>query len=584
MDPIDQIKAKIDIVDLISSYVPLKKMGRNFAARCPFHQETKPSFMISPDRQIFRCFGCEKKGDIFGFIQEKEGFTFRESLEFLAKKAGVTLPRYDKKTRDQKERLTEINTLAAKLYRHILLNTRTGAAARKYLESRGIQSALWEKFNLGFAPPQPVLEKFLTKAGFGFSEIAQSGILVAGDFGRFFDRFRQRLIFPIFNLQGAVVGFSGRVINSQQEPKYLNSPETLIFQKGSNLYGLNLAKDAVKATGFAILVEGEFDVIASHVAGVENVVAVKGTALTDDQIKLISRFTDQISLCFDVDLAGDAAARRGIELADRAGLNIKVIRIARAKDPDEAVRKSKDLWIGSVESAIPVYDWLIEEVFGRYDGKTAYGAKKISDEILPALARISDEVVRAHYFQKLASKLSLTEEALWEKAAKFKNLGKVEISETQEEQAEPVSRHQKLSEYYLALLLAGHQFVNSRKDWLDPEAICTDLRNFYQEIIISTLGAGDFDIKNFSASLVPENLKILDGLLFINLGQSLESAAVFESELKKTVQALGQLYYKEKIAQTLSEIKAARQDKDNSDKLAANLNGFLQKLASLQKE
>lgn len=584
MDPIDQIKAKIDIVDLISQYVPLKKMGRNFAARCPFHSETKPSFMISPDRQIFRCFGCEVKGDIFAFIQEKEGFTFRESLEFLAKKAGVTLPRYDKKTRDEKERLAEINTLAAKLYRHILLNTRTGAVARKYLQGRKIAPALWEKFNLGFAPPQPVLEKFLTKAGFGFAEIAQSGILVAGDFGKFFDRFRQRLIFPIFNLQGTIIGFSGRVINDQQEPKYLNSPETLIFQKGSNLYGLNLAKDAVKNTGFAILTEGEFDVIASHAAGAENVVAVKGTALTGDQIKLISRFTDQIALCFDVDLAGDAAARRGIELADQAGLNIKVIRIAGAKDPDEAVRKSKDLWTGSVNAAIPVYDWLIEEVFGRYDGKTAYGAKKISDEILPVLARISDEIVRAHYFQKLASKLGLTEEALWEKAAKFKDSQKVEIVERQEEQAEPVSRAEKLSEYYLALLLQGHQFVNSRKDWPDPESIVIDLRNFYQEIIISILGAGDFDIKNFSASLGAENLKILDSLLFISLGQSLDSEAAFGEELKKTVKSLNQSYYKEKIAQTLSEIKVARQDKGNSDKLAVNLNNFLQKLASLQKE
>lgn len=581
MDPIDQIKARIDIVDLISSYFPLKKMGRNFAARCPFHQETKPSFMVSPDRQIFRCFGCEAKGDIFAFIQQKEGLTFREALEFLAKKAGVTLPRFNKKLRDEKEKLAEINSLAAKLYHHILQNTRTGAMARKYLQERKIEPSLWEKFSLGYAPNQPVLEKFLLKTGLTISEIAQSGLLIAGEFGKFFDRFRGRIIFPISNLQGTIVGFSGRSIDEAQEPKYLNSPETVIFQKGANLFGLNLARDAIKREDFAILTEGEFDVISSHGSGVENVVGVKGTSLTEDQVKLISRFCDQISICFDTDLAGDAAARRGIELADREGLSIKVIQLASAKDPDEAVRKSVDLWKKAVVAAIPVYDWLINEAFRRYDAAAVYGKKKISDELIPILAKISDEVVKAHYFQKLSTKLDLVETSLWEKSEK---LGKAEKEEEAVDQELPkvISRSKNLSEYFLALILQGANFVKTRKFWPEIEFFPLELKNFYQEIIISSLGKGEFDLKSFAKAQTGENLKILDNLLFINLGKALDTESVFEAELKKTWQALAEIYYREKLQEILSKIKGVKFEKQA--KFAPKLNFLLQQLAIIRKE
>lgn len=581
MDPIDQIKAKIDIVDLISSYFPLKKMGRNFAAQCPFHQETKPSFMVSPDRQIFRCFGCEAKGDIFGFIQQKEGLTFREALEFLAKKAQVSLPRFNKKVRDEKERLVEINKLTAKLYHHILLNTKTGSIARQYLQERKIDSGLWEKFYLGFAPKQSVLEKFLVKAGFNLGEIAQSGLLIAGEFGSFFDRFRGRVVFPIFSATSeAIVGFSGRSVDVAQEPKYLNSPETLIFTKGANLYGLNLAKEAIRQKGFAILTEGEFDVISSHKVGIENVVGVKGTSLTSDQIKLISRFCDQISICFDTDLAGDAAARRGIELADSAGLSIKVIRVNGAKDPDEAVRKSANLWKKSVEEAVPVYDWLIDEAAKRYDSSSVYGKKKISDEIVPILTTISDEVVAAHYFQKLANKLDLLEVALWNKAARFEK--KEDTEEVDKGELKSANPQKNLSEYFLALILQGHKLVNSRQNWPEVNFISSDLKSFYQEVIITNLGKGNFDLKSFAASLAGDNLKILDSLLFVNLGKVLDSETIFETELKKTSLALGKIYYKEKIAQTLDRIKNSK--KAEYAKFTNNLNWLLAQLATLQKE
>lgn len=583
MDPIDQIKAKIDIVDLISEYFPLKKMGRNFAALCPFHKDSKPSFMVSPDRQIFRCFSCEKRGDIFAFIQEKEGLDFRESLEFLAKKAGVTLPRYDKKARDEKEKLFEINQLAAKLYHHILLNTRTGALYRKYLQDRKIDKNQWVKFYLGASPRQSILAKFLQSKGFTISEIAQSGLLVAGEPGKFFDRFFARIIFPIFDVQGRIVGFSGRVIDEKSEPKYLNSPETPIFQKGSHLFGLNLAKEAIKGQGFAILTEGEFDVIASHGAGIENVVAVKGTSLTENQVNLLCRFCDQISICFDMDLAGDAAARRGIELADSAGLSIKVIQIPGAKDPDEAVKKSPNLWKKAIAEAIPVYDWLIVEATRRYDAASPYGAKKITDEITPIMAAISDEVVKAHYFQKLAARLAIAESALWEKAARFlpKKLAPTEVES--ETKPAAVDRLQSLSEYFLALILQGAAFVKSRQFWPELNFIHSSLRNFYQEIIISTLGKANFDLKSFTKAQTGATLPILDNLLFINLGTALDSEVAFGQELTKVWQKLCQLYYKEKIASTLAEIKQAKQEKRDSDKLTNNLNFLLKQLASLQK-
>ncbi|MBI2012765.1 DNA primase [Candidatus Curtissbacteria bacterium] len=421
MDQVDEVKSKVDIVEIISSYLPLRKAGRNFAALCPFHSEKTPSFMVSPERQVFKCFGCSEAGDVFTFLEKMEGWDFRETLEELAKRVGVKLTYTGGFGKTKiKDKLVEINNLVAKFYAHVLNKHPLGETARKYLKRRGIRKNIWEKFGLGYAPGgwENALN-FLTKRGLALEDVATAGLLVSRDAGRqsYYDRFRERLIFPLKDSRGTILGFSGRIIEpetlrrgsvqARNEAKYVNSPETPIFTKGSILFGLDVARGAIRDKGEAILVEGEFDVLSSASAGVQNVIASKGTALTDRQVAIVGRICENVVLCFDTDLAGDAAARRGIELLDLAGVNIRVATLGRYKDPDEFAQKDPTGFAKAIRGAGGVYDYLIDSAAERHDPHDPVGKKKIGKEIMPTLARISDDLVRAHYIEKLAKLLDL---------------------------------------------------------------------------------------------------------------------------------------------------------------------------------
>jgi len=349
MDDRDLIKQKINIVDLIQEYLPLKKAGINFKALCPFHSEKTPSFIVSPERQIFKCFGCQKSGDIFTFLMEKEGMEFKESLEVLAKRAGVTLKRKVEQ-KDAKDRLFEVNLKAQEFFHYILTKHQLGKKALEYLKIRGLSDESIETFGLGYAPNSwESLTKFLIKRGFVVQEIISAGLAVASK-SACYDRFRGRVTFPLVDGKDKLRGFSGRVLYPQ-EPKYINTPQTAIFDKGSLLFGLNFARGEIRSKGEAILVEGEMDVILSHQAGVKNVVASKGTALTEGQIDLIKKYCQNLFLSFDMDLAGDSASRRGIEMIDRAGFNIKVIRVEKGKDAAEVIKADVALWQKAIETA-----------------------------------------------------------------------------------------------------------------------------------------------------------------------------------------------------------------------------------------
>ena len=378
MDQKDEVKSKVDIIELISSYLPLKKAGRNFAGLCPFHNEKTPSFMVSGERQVFKCFGCGEAGDVFTFLEKIEGWDFREALEELAKKTGVKLKKFEPTGQSKvRDKLIEINKLVAKFYTHLLVEHPIGEPARKYLLSRGIKAPLWEDFGLGFSPDSwDKTFEFLKKHGFDIGDISQAGLIISrstgsGQAGRngYFDRFRNRLMFPLKDSRGTILGFAGRIINDSEskrakelkvEAKYMNSPETPVFNKGSILFGLDLARSAIREKNEALLVEGEFDVISARSAGVLNAVASKGTALTDKQVATLSHICENVALCFDTDLAGDAAARRGIELLDIAGITVKVVGLGKYKDPDEFSQKDPAGFKKSIGVADNIYDYLIE--------------------------------------------------------------------------------------------------------------------------------------------------------------------------------------------------------------------------------
>lgn len=485
MDQVEEVKSKVDIVEVISSYIPLKKAGRNLSGLCPFHSEKTPSFMVAPERQVFKCFGCGEGGDVITFLEKIEGWEFREVLEELAKRVGVKLKSYRGGDSSlQKDKILAVNRTAAKFFSYLLLEHKLGEVGRQYLGSRGLIKSNWVKFGLGYAPDSwDRTIGVLVKKGFSTADIAASGLVVQreGNDKGFYDRFRGRLMFPIFDNRGSVVGFSGRVLGESREAKYVNSPETMVFNKGSILYGYFQTKDYVREKNEAILVEGEFDVLSLFAAGIKNVVASKGTALTENQVKILSRSAESVALCFDADLAGDKAARRGIELLDRAGLIVKVINLGKYKDPDEYVKHNAQGFREAVINASNFYDFLIASAKKRYDAATIYGKKKIGQELLPVISKISDEVVRAHYLGKLGRLLGVDTSLLASGKLDDGQMVKVDEGEKSED------RGKSLEEYFLALFLMGDRLHADFFNTLDVadfgESECRALWSSMHDII-----------------------------------------------------------------------------------------------------
>lgn len=413
MDEKAEIKSRTDIVELIGSYLPLKPSGGgSFKALCPFHGERTPSFHVSADKQIWHCFGCSKGGDCFAFVMEMDGMDFPEALRYLGEKVGIEVKSFSSEGSNEHKRLLSANSLAQKYYRKVLMEASYAAAARAYISSRGIPEELQEAFGLGFAPDTwDALAKVLTAKGFGTHEGEQAGLLLKRRQGSgMIDRFRARLMIPLRNAQGETVGFTGRVMPGAKEgegAKYMNSPETPIYHKGRLLFGLDLAKRSIKEKGCVIVVEGNLDVVASHKAGITNVVASSGTALTEDQLTLLKRLTSTIVFSFDADAAGFKAAQRGIALARAAGFDVRatVLPPEAGKDPDEAVQKDPALWRSAVEKTVPIMQFYIDRTIAGCDLANVDEKRKVSAVILPELAQIKDAVEREHWLQVVSDLL-----------------------------------------------------------------------------------------------------------------------------------------------------------------------------------
>ena len=420
MLPSEEIKTKLNVVDFVGEYVKLKKSGANFRGLCPFHQEKTPSFMVSPTKQIWHCFGCGLGGDVFEFVKQLEGVEFPEALQILAARAGIVLERPTieyQKSSDEKKTLYAINELAARFYAKVLSDSQVAAEAREYLSKRGFRPETIAAWQLGYAPNDfHTFENFITKKGYQKSEAVKAGLLIEKD-GGFFDRFRDRVMFPLLDQHGRVVGFTARILHETEgAAKYVNSPETGIYSKSYLVYGLHAAKTAIRHTDSVVVVEGNADVITCHEAGFKNVVGSSGTAFTSGQLELLKRFSPNLIFAFDVDEAGLLATRRAVELALTQGFNVKIASIPKglAKDPDELIRRDPALWQGTVEAAKNFLDFYFDAVFANLNLEDSLAKKQAVAELVPLLSLLPDPLDRGHYLQRLALKLLVDEKLLLE--------------------------------------------------------------------------------------------------------------------------------------------------------------------------
>jgi len=420
MDAPEEIKSRLDIAELIGEYLPLKPAGSGaFKTLCPFHQEKTPSFYVSRTRQTWHCFGCDEGGDVFTFVEKLEGMEFREALEFLAQKVGVTLPKFDGQKASYKKRVYEVNDLAMRFFRSALASLPQAEHARVYLKKRGVDDLTADLFGLGYAPNGwDSLTNALLKKNITSEEMLQAGLVGKREQGTgVYDRFRDRLMFPIADVHGNIVGFTGRILNDQnKEAKYVNTPETQAYRKSAVLYGLDKAKGAIRNTDLAVIVEGNMDVVASHQFEVLPVVASSGTALTAEQLTLLKRFTKNLAIAFDQDNAGKAATLRGLDLARGQDFNIKIISLPPelGKDPDDVIRKDPALWKKAIENAESIMDWIYKNAFRDRHAHQPEDKKLIAKDVLEEAQRIADPIERDHWMKKLATDLNTSEHAIRE--------------------------------------------------------------------------------------------------------------------------------------------------------------------------
>jgi DNA primase len=417
-DAVQEIKDRLDLVDLISEHLRLQKAGRDLKGLCPFHQEKTPSLYVSPEKQLWHCYGCQKGGDHFTFIQDIEHVDFRGALRLLAEKTGVVLEESPGagRQREVKRAIARLNLLAAQYFHHILLENPAGQRALIQLESRGVTRASMTEFQLGFAAAgqrRDNLVRFLRKHGASDGELMEAGLAIRPEGGgELWDRFRQRIIIPIHDAQGELIAFGGRVIDDTAQPKYLNTSQTALYDKGRTLFNLHRARKSIHELKHAVLMEGYFDAITAWQAGVTNVVTTSGTALGEHQVRLLKRETQELLLAFDRDDAGLNATQRAIELASKSGMYIKVVRVPQGKDPDDFLRANPDGWASLREHAVPEWEYLMRQAAASLDLTDAGDRRRGAELVIPVLAKIPEASVLEIYAQQAAGWLRIEPAAL----------------------------------------------------------------------------------------------------------------------------------------------------------------------------
>ena len=583
---IDEVKSRTDIVSIIGERIELKKAGRNFKASCPFHGEKTPSFMVSPELQIFKCFGCGEAGDVYAFLEKYEGMEFGEALKFLADRAGIKLERTKFGESSEKEKLIEINTQVVHFYNYLLLEHPVGAKALEYLEKqRGLKKETIEEFKLGFSPESSYsLKKFLVdKKKFLPIDIEKAGIGIPRG-QDLYDRFNGRVIFPLFDHRGNPIGFAGRVLpwDKRETGKYINSPETPLYHKSNVLYGLNLTRGFIKKKKVAIVVEGELDLISSWQAGIKNIVAIKGSALTEEQVKLLSRFAQKFILALDSDMAGDAAARRGIKVASDIGVEVKVAKITGFKDPDEAARGNIESYKKDLIAAEGVYDYFIDSVFSRVNSESGAGKSKISKEIIPILAEIGDKIVQSHYANIIARKLEVPLEAVLEELAKIfdkSTTGPETPSSFKDTKGQ--ARRELLEERFLTLAFQSDPKILLSKE--SANLIATPLNIRIVEEYAKFDPGKAFNVTEFGAKLPAELFQGFSEMVLSDNQNLLENPDEFNRELDLVRKELKIHTVKEKLKLLASQMRETEENGDKDkllkaqnefNKLAKSLSGY----------
>ncbi|MDD5128382.1 MAG: DNA primase [Candidatus Omnitrophica bacterium] len=421
---LEDILSRVDIVEIISGYIPLKKAGRNFKANCPFHHEKTPSFTVSPERQIYHCFGCGESGNAFRFLMRHERMEFPEAVEILAKKAGITLPEQDKpeiaRAVSLSTQIYRVNELAVNFYENNL--AASGATAwRDYLLNRGIKLQTIKEFHLGLATSGwDGLINYLRSKGISISLMEKAGLILPKDSGGYYDRFRNRIIFPIFDVRSRVIGFGARVMDKTL-PKYINSPETPVYIKGKNLFGLNLSKDYIRDNDFVVIVEGYLDFMIPYQEGLNNVVASQGTALTLEQIRLLKRYTHNVVMIYDGDTAGEVATLRSLDMLIEEGIQVKIVPLSKGLDPDVLVRREGiDVLKAKIKDAKNLFDYKLEILKSRHNIKEAHGKSKIASEMLSTINKFDNAILRGEYVKRLSEEIKISEHYIIEELNKLK--------------------------------------------------------------------------------------------------------------------------------------------------------------------
>jgi len=471
MGAVDEVKQKIDIVEVIGRDITLVKAGRTFKGLCPFHGEKNPSFYVYPEQQSWHCFGCNNGGDVFSFIMKKQNIDFGEALRQLAQKAGVVVPtRFEPGMEsEEKQRLYQINQATAQYFHNLLLNSPAGKKAQAYINKRGFNEETVKNFQLGYSPDSwEALKNYLTERDYTEKEMITAGLVIEPEGKKPHDRFRNKLMFPILDIRGQITGFGGRALDDSM-PKYTNSPQTPLFDKSGTLYGINLAKDAIREQDTAVIVEGYMDVITAHQNGFNNAVASMGTAVTEKQVGILKRLTRNMALALDADAAGEEATLRTVGYENTLDAEIRVIILPKGKDPDDVIKDDIENWRKLVAAAVPIVDYTFDMATAGLDLNTAKGKASARDRLLPIIGEIKDNVRRAHYLQKLAGLLRVSERDLEADLARIRpKQVRRRTSAPEPKAAVPAPISSPKEEYCLALLLQ-HPELKSQDEGLEPE-------------------------------------------------------------------------------------------------------------------
>jgi DNA primase len=581
MDQASEVREKIDIVTLISEYLPLKKMGRNFTAVCPFHNENSPSFVVSPERQIWHCFGCGKGGDVFTFLMEYENLEFVEALRMLAKKAGVILKATGSSfATSKKEGIYNLNKLASEYYHYVLTKHPVGKRAMDYLiNQRGLSEKLIQTFNIGFSPGsgENLSTYLINKKNFKPSDIVEAGLGIQKG-SRVFDFFRGRIMFPLIDHRDNIVGFSGRNISDQDfGPKYINTRDTLVYHKGSMFFGLNMAKNEIKKQEFAIVMEGEFDVISAFKEGIGNTVALKGTALTENQALLLSRFAPKVALCLDQDSAGIEAIKRSIPVLEKRGLIISFINTGE-KDPDEALKKNPTGFKIAIKNGIEVYDYLISKYTSENDVKSASGKKKITDEMLPLISAIQNEIVKEHYLKKLSDAIDTSYDSLQKQIGRKDDIREEKVFQ----KVQKSNRKELLEEYLLGLIIQSaapkELLIKSRDILTSYKFEIPSIGKIFAELLVA-LSAEEFNFEFISKNLSKELLPTFDKCFLMPLPK-FEDAIKYEEEVIRASKELRVFHLKGKIREISQKLKDKSESEEEIGKIKEEIATITSQIAT----